>query len=430
MLWHSMQKKNIHIVGIGGIGLSSLAQLLLEQGHSVSGCDRSDSIVIENLRKKGITISIGHNASHIEENIDQVIYSDALPIDSEERVVAKEKGIKSVSYFEALGEIANEYNLIAISGTHGKTTTTAMAIDTLEEANFDPVGVVGSLRAKTKSNFRSGQGKWFVVEADEYMKHFLQFNPKILIITNIDSDHLDYYKDLDDIKSAFRELVSRVPENGFIICDESSNNIKDVLIGAKAKIIDYRKFTSPELKVPGEHNRSNAKAVMALASVLSIDEEVARKALMGFAGTWRRFEYKGLTKNGVIVYDDYAHHPKEIEATLQGAREMFPDKKITVIFQPHLYSRTKLLLDDFAEALSKADYIFIADIYAAREKDDGSVSSSDLGNKIKEKNQFVWNVSNFDTIVNEINNSVSSGDVVITMGAGDIYKVGDLILEE
>ena len=420
-----MQRKKIHIVGIGGIGLSSLAQLLLEQGHEISGCDRSDSIVVENLRKKGIEINIGHGASHVTDDIDEVIYSDALPVDSEERVIAKQKNINSLSYFEALGEIANEYKLIAISGTHGKTTTTAMAIDLMEEANLDPIGVVGSLRAKTKSNFRSGKGEWFVVEADEYMRHFLQFKPNILIITNIDSDHLDYYKNIDDIKNAFSELVSKVPENGYIICDTDDSNVKDVITNAKAKIIDYKKYIAPELKVPGEHNRKNASAVMALGSVLSIDEKVTRKALMGFAGTWRRFEYKGETKKGVIVYDDYAHHPKEIEATLQGAREIFPDKKITVVFQPHLFSRTKLLLEDFANALSKADYIVLADIYAAREKDDGSISSLDLVNKIKEKNQFVWHVPNFDTITDEINKSVQAGDVIITMGAGDIYKVGE-----
>ena len=423
-----MQRKKIHIVGIGGIGLSSLAQLLLEQGHEISGCDRSDSIVIENLRKKGITVSIGHDASHIEEKIDEVIYSDALPIDSEERVVANQKGIKSLSYFEALGEIANQYELIAISGSHGKTTTTAMAIDLLEEANLDPIGVVGSLRAKTKSNFRFGEGKYFVVEADEYMRHFLNFKPKILIITNIDNDHLDYYKDLDDIKSAFRELAKKIPQDGFIICDSSDENVRDVINEVSAKIVDYKKFSVPKLKIPGLHNRLNAMAVSALGDVLSIGDDISRKVLMDFAGTWRRFEYKGVTKNGVIVYDDYAHHPREIEATLQGAREMFSDNKITIVFQPHLFSRTKLLLDGFVDALSKADYVVLVDIYSAREINDGSISSKDLVNKIKEKNQYVSYVASFDQVVGEIDKSVKSGDVVFTMGAGDIYKVGEMLL--
>ncbi len=425
--------RKVHFVGVGGIGMSALAQLYLHKGKTVSGSDLGESPTTNLLKEKGLQIFIGHNKANVSVDTDLIIYSDAVPKDNVERVRAKELHIGEKSYFEALGEFANQYELVAVSGAHGKTTTTAMLIDMFEEADLDPLGIVGSLRAKTKSNFRAGEGNYFIVEADEYMRHFLQFEPKILVITNIDRDHLDYYKDLNDIQSAFNDLINKVPKNGFVVCNPNDENLIPALVGVTAQVIDYTKFLEMagelKLKVTGEHNRKNVAAALALADSMGFNMEKAKNALENFSGTWRRFEYKGKMKSGAIVYDDYAHHPAEIAATLSGAREAFPDKEITIIFQPHLYSRTKLLLNDFAEALSKADYVILADIYAAREKLDESISSKILTEKVKEKNEKVKYFESFEKIEEYLRENAVEGDVLITMGAGDIYKVGEKLLD-
>ncbi|MEK7567302.1 MAG: UDP-N-acetylmuramate--L-alanine ligase [Patescibacteria group bacterium] len=430
--------KKVHFIGIGGIGMSALAQLYLYKGKVVSGSDLSESPATSLLKEKGATFFLGHDKTNVSVDTDLIIYSDAVPKDNVERIRGKEFHMGEKSYFEALGEFANQYELVAVSGTHGKTTTTAMLIDVFEEAGLDPMAIVGSLRlpaqagAKTKSNFRAGAGNYFIVEADEYMRHFLQFEPKILVITNIDSDHLDYYKNLNDIQSAFNDLAVRIPKNGFVVCDPNDENVLPALVGVSAQVIDYTKFlemaSELKLKVTGEHNRKNASVVLALTSSMGFNMEKVKSVLSDFSGTWRRFEYKGKMKSGAIIYDDYAHHPAEIAATLSGAREAFPDKKITIIFQPHLYSRTKLLLNDFAESLSKADYAILADIYAAREKPDETISSKILAEKIKGKNKKVRYFPDFGEIEKYLSENAVEGDLLITMGAGDIYKVGEELL--
>ena len=428
-----MQGKKIYIVGIGGIGLSSLAQLYLHDGAHVSGSDRSDSPTTELLKSKGVEVFIGQGESHVPEDTDLLVYSDAILEGSEgfvERVHAQDLGIPELSYFEALGKVTEAKKVIAISGAHGKTTTTAMTIDVLEAAGLDPTGVVGSLRAKTKSNFRAGNGDYFVVEADEYRRHFLNFTPYILVITNIEADHLDYYKDLSEIQSAFRELAQKVPKDGYVVCDMHDPNVAPVIQGLSCNIVDYRSHFDAELPLKVlALNRINAAAVMAVAHVLGIDETVARKTFENFAGTWRRFEYKGKTASGALLYDDYGHHPTEVATTLKSVREQFPDKRIVVAFHPHLYSRTKALMDDFAKAFADADEVVVAPIFAAREKPDPTVTHTILADRIRAEGKHVHTVDSLDAVEDYIKHNTKEGDVVVTMGAGDIYKAGEAALE-
>ncbi|HVV39365.1 MAG TPA: UDP-N-acetylmuramate--L-alanine ligase [Candidatus Paceibacterota bacterium] len=424
-----MQGKKIYIVGIGGIGLSSLAQLYLHEGARVSGSDRSDSPTTELLRSKGVEVFVGHHAEQVPTDADLLVYSDAVLEGSEgfvERVQAQDLGIPELSYAEALGKMTEGKKVIAIAGAHGKTTTTAMTIDVLEAAGLDPTGVVGSLRAKTKSNFRAGKGEYFVVEADEYLRHFLNYTPYILVITNIEADHLDYFKDLADVQSAFRELAQKIPADGFVVCDTSSHEVQPVIKDLECNLVDYRSHFDPDLalRVLPLH-RINAAAVMAVAHIVGIDEMVARKALEDFVGTWRRFEYKGKTASGALVYDDYGHHPTEISTTLKSVREQFPDKRIIVAFHPHLYSRTKALMAEFAKAFVDADEILIAPIFAAREKPDPTVTSAILAERIKAEGKNAQAVDSLEAVEDYIKNKTQEGDVVVTMGAGDIYKAGE-----
>jgi UDP-N-acetylmuramate--alanine ligase len=416
-----MNTKRIYIVGIGGIGLSALAQLLKSEGAEVSGSDRGESPTTALLKEKGMEVFIGHDAKNIPSDTTLLIYSDAIPKENPERAYARELGIPELSYFEALGSIANRKKVVAIAGAHGKTTTTAMLVDIFEDASLDPEAVVGSLRAKTKSNFRAGKGEYFIVEADEYLRHFLQFEPTILVITNIDEDHLDYYQDLADIQSAFNTLARKVPKEGFIICNTGDEKVRPVLTGVQATIIDYTQYIDPQLPLKVlPLNRSNAGAALAVAQVIGINPEEAKNTLQDFAGTWRRFEYKGENKNGAKVYDDYGHHPTEIKATLTSAREKFPDFKITVAFHPHLFSRTKLLLNEFAEAFDAADRVLIAPIFAAREEPDPSVSNEILAERIRARGKDAQAVA-LEDVLDHIR-TAQAGEIFITMGAGDIYK--------
>lgn len=419
--------KKIHFIGIGGIGMSALARYFLHDGKEVSGSDRVESNITEALAKEGVKIFIPQVGSNIASDIDLVVYTEAMAKDQEEMVEAQKLGVPMVNYFEALGLVVNSYYLIVVAGTHGKTTTTAMLTDVLEEADLDPTAVIGSLRSKTGSNFRAGKSKYAVVEACEYKRDFLHLEPDILVITNIELDHVDYYKDLADVQSAFHELALKVPENGFIVADVKNENVKSILAGAVATVIDYREFVSLDLlmRQPGLHNRLNAAAVRAVAKVLEIDEKNSDQALSNFAGTWRRFEYKGILHNGeneITVYDDYGHHPTEIKATISGTRELFPNQYLTVVFQSHTYTRTSELFSDFTEALAKADEVVLLPIYAAREENISGVSSEKLAVAINELGTKATVVNNPEEAVGVIKNKIyqDKGGVVVTMGAGDM----------
>ncbi len=422
--------KRIHFIGIGGVGISALARLLLHEKKEISGTnDNPSPETLDELRSQGVQISLDQNPTHLPE-ADLYIFSDAwLTMNPAIIEAAKQKGVPVLSYFQALGKIANKYYLIAVAGAHGKTTTTAMLVDILEDAGKDPTAIVGSLRTKTKSNFRAGKSDYFIAEADEYQRHFLNLVPKILVITNIEADHLDYYKNLVDIQNAFSELVSKIPEDGFLICNPVDPKVKPALKSAKCQIINYSKVKNNfKLKFPGQHNIENAKTAFAVAKVLGIPEEKIITALKNYQGVWRRFEFKGKTKIGALVYDDYAHHPTEIKTTLKAFREKFPNKKLVVVFQPHLFSRTKLLLNEFAKSFNEADKIILAPIYKAREEDDGSISSKVLAEKIKQKGGRVLALENFRKIVDYLMVNFGKNYVIILMGAGDIYKVGERLL--
>lgn len=416
------------MIGIGGIGMSGLARLFLHEKKVVSGSDVRESANTSRLEEEGVRVTYTQDGTIIydsEEKIDLVVYTEAVRANNPELVAAREKGIPTMNYFDALGMAANEYYLIAVSGTHGKTTTTAMLIDILEEASYDPTAIVGSLRSKTGTNFRAGKSKYFVVEACEYRRDFLSLQPDVLIITNIEHEHVDYYKDLASVQEAFREFALKVPENGAIIANVTDPNVTPVLAGLPCAVMDYRQALdlSLQLRLPGLHNRMNAAAASSAARFIGIEQSVINGALENFAGTARRFEYKG-DCNNAPVYDDYAHHPTEIAASIAGARELYSDKKLTVAFQPHTFSRTTELFDDFVAELSKADRIFLVPVYAARKEEGSEIKDSEdivaaLHSQGKEAELFLT----LDAAALAIKESVSKDDVVLVMGAGSITKV-------
>ena len=419
----------VHMIGIGGIGMSALARLFVHEKKNVSGSDRAPSVVTEGLEALGVRIVYEQVAENITNDIELVVYTAAMSGTHPELVAARAQNIPTLTYFEALGGCVNPYYLIAVAGTHGKTTTTAMMTDIFEAAGKDPTAVIGSLRATTKSNFRAGKSKYAIVEACEFGRHFLSLAPTVLVITNIEAEHLDYYKDLADVQSAFHELAMKVPSDGYIVADMGNRVVMEALVGVPAKVVDYRLYI--DLAVPmhaiGLHNRVNAAAATAVAVSEGIALADAKKAAGEFAGTWRRFERKGIMKNGALVYDDYGHHPTEIRVTLRAAREHFSDKKIIVAFHPHLYSRTKLLFDDFVHAFADADEVFLAPIYAAREVDDGSISSEMLAEALRKTGKHALALPDFASITTALEERSDADTLIITMGAGDIFKVADTL---
>jgi UDP-N-acetylmuramate--alanine ligase len=436
------QAQRIHFIGIGGIGISAIARMLLLDGKTVSGSDRDDTKVTQELAKAGATVFIGAKKENIPADCDLVIYTVAIPADNPELMEAKARGIKILTYPETLNIISKEKYTIAVSGTHGKTTVTAMVAKVMIDAGLDPTVIVGSLIGDT--NFIMGKSKYLVVEADEYKKSFHNLEPSILVINNLDLDHLDFYKDLADIQNSFLHLAQKLPADGFLICNTKLPNLKPIIDNVKCRVIDYSEIELREkLLVPGEHNRQNAKTALAVAQALNIDLEKAEKSLTQFAGTWRRFEFKGQTKSGALVYDDYAHNPQKVRAALQGARELYPDKRIVVVFQPHLFSRTKLLLNEFATAFTDADEVILTPIFPAREAFDPSITSEILGEAIKKARKSssplngvpnrsedvsVLSFADFASIVTHLKSSLGPNDILITMGAGEQYKIGENIL--
>ncbi len=420
----------IYFIGIGGIGISAIARMYLGEGKKVGGSDREPSLVTDELVKLGAQIVFGQKAENIPADCELVIYTNAIGEDNPELVEAKKRGLKIMSYPEALGQISAEKFTVAISGMHGKTTTSAMVAEMLIAAKLDPTVVVGSF-LKSGTNFISGQSNYLVVEADEYKRAFLNLAPKILAINNIDLDHLDYYKDLVDIQNAFGELVAKIPSDGALICDPHHPHVAPIIAQAKCPVYDYNQvdIAGLDLAVPGEHNRNNARVAIKIGEVLGIEPAIIIEALNNFKGTWRRFEYKGEMASGALVYDDYAHNPQKVAAALGGAREKFPTKKIIAVFKPHLFSRTKLLLNDFAKSFGDADIVGIMDIYPAREAFDPTIHSKDLVELIKKEGVEVHYLDSFQAAEEFIKtNALSDNDVVMTIGAGDGYKIGEAII--
>ncbi|MFZ1074953.1 MAG: Mur ligase domain-containing protein [Minisyncoccia bacterium] len=419
--------KKIHFIGIGGIGMSALAQMLAEQGVQVSGSDREESPVSELLESKGIHVIIGQKAENVPTDADCVVYSDAVPADNPERARALELGIEQHSYFEMLGKVSEGKRTIAVAGTHGKTTTSGMLARILHDAGAEPSAVIGSIVKDFKSNYLHGNSNTFVVEACEYRDHLLELSPQVLVINNLEWDHTDYFHSLEALQETFRKAIAKVPEGGAIVTNPHDKNIAPLLDAAKARIVDYTKEPAYELRLPGEFNRNNARAAAAAARIAlpGITDAAISSALADFHGMWRRFEYKGKSATGADVYDDYAHHPTAVKETLKALREKTKGK-IFVAFQPHLFSRTHDLLAEFAQAFGDADDVFLAPIYAAREKDDGTVSSDLLAALICAQGTDARAYKSFSEIEQALS-LARGGDVIMTMGAGDIYKIADAL---
>lgn len=433
--------RKAYFVGIGGIGMSALAQLMKDAGVEVSGSDREASPVTELLESKGISVALVQKPENVPNDADVVIYSEAVWKDNPERMRAEELRIPQKSYFEMLGEVsrepysANGYEgrrkTIAVAGTHGKTTTTGMTAKILADAGASPTAVVGSIVRDFGSNYLHGESDLFVVEACEYRRDFLTLSPHILVITNIEWDHTDYYSDIDDFRSAFMQLAEKVDPSGAIVTNPTHPDIAPILGGLAPRIIDYTQEPAYETLLPGEFNVMNARAAVAAARAAypQLANEGAARSIAAFKGAWRRFEYKGTTVSGAQVYDDYAHHPTAAAATLAEARKKLPEGgKLFVAFHPHLYSRTRDLLPEFAKAFKDADEVVIAPIYPAREPDDGVTSNKLLAEKITETGTHA-RFGTFDEIEQILRTEPGANDIIMTMGAGDIYKVADKLVE-
>jgi len=410
--------------------MSALAQYCKDHGAVVTGSDRDASPVTALLERKGIQVMIPQRAENVPEYADTIVYSDAVPEDNPERARARSLGIPQLSYFGMLGEVSKGKRTVAVAGTHGKTTTTGMLAKVLQDAGASPTAIVGSLVKDFGSNYLHGDSNLFVVEACEYRDHLLELSPEVLVITNLEWDHTDYFPSLEALQETFKKAIEGVPAEGAIVTDVSNPNIAPLLTGAKARVIDYTKEPVYELRLPGVFNQQNARAAATAARVAlpTIEDTVIYESIAAFQGTWRRFEYKGTTAKGAEVYDDYAHHPTAVRETLKALRAKVKGK-IFVAFHPHLYSRTRDLLDEFATAFIDADQVLIAPIYAAREVDDGSISSEILAERISESGTPA-RAATFEEIEQILQSDPSADDVIMTMGAGDIYKVADALVSK
>ncbi len=448
----------IYFIGIGGISMSGLAEILQTEGFHVSGSDRAPSDLTRTLEKRGIKVFYGQREENITDKIELVVYTAAIKNDNPELLAAKKLGIPTLTRAQLLGQMMKNYKTpIAISGTHGKTTTTSMISQILLNADADPTLSIGGIYKPIGGNIRVGASDIFVTEACEYTNSFLHFFPKIGVILNIEEDHLDFFKDLSDIRHSFRRFAELLPADGTLIINGDISRPEELTQGLSCRVITYglssglhygasqitydesgfpsfvltgtegrnRKFS---LHVHGDHNIQNALAAIALADLLKIPDEIIASGLLAFGGTDRRFEYKGQI-NGVNIIDDYAHHPTEIRATLNAAAQ-YPHKRLWCVFQPHTYTRTKAFMDDFAKALSLADEIVLADIYAAREKDTLGISSQTLQEKIRSLGHSCHYFPSFEAIENFLLQNCTKDDLLITMGAGDVVKIGETLLQK
>lgn len=445
----------IHMIGIGGISMSGLAEILKNRGYNVKGSDANNSNIINKLIKNDIPVTIGHSANNIE-GADAVIFTAAIKKDNPEYVEAEKRRIPLIERSVLLGEITRMYkNTIAIAGTHGKTTTTSMIATAFLECEKDPTVSVGGELDVIDGNYRIGNSEIFITEACEYVESFLQFSPKVEVILNIEADHLDYYKDIEHIKSSFKKFQNRLVEDGITVINADDKNSEGLLdsdykiatFGIKnkadytAKNIVFEKerttydlyiknkyISSVELKVPGVHNIYNSLACIAVCDIYNLNLDKVKSSLAKFSGAKRRFEMKGKC-NGATVYDDYAHHPSEIKAVLSAAKEK-KSNRLVCVFQPHTYTRTKALLNEFSNAFYDADDVIITDIYAAREKDTGEISSKDLVDMIKNTSKNATYMKNFNEIQEYLKEKLQAGDLFLTIGAGDVYKIGEEIVED
>jgi UDP-N-acetylmuramate--alanine ligase len=449
----------IHFVGIGGIGMSALAKILLEGGYQVSGSDLKLSPITAKLQEMGARVFERHRPEHIGE-AELIVVTSAAPKDNPEIVAGRARGIPIIKGSEMLGRMMEGKMNICVAGTHGKTTTTAMIAKILVDAGLDPTFVVGGEVQDLGTNGRLGHGPHFVAEADEYDRRFLELNPRIAVITNIEADHLDYYGTFDALVEGFRAFVDRLPQDGALVAcwdDPETRRLAKMVRqrnGNGPRVVTYglersgqwwatnvrqnehgghdfvawhlgRRAGAFRLVVPGRHNVANALAALAVARLLDLDLKQAGQSLATYTGTRRRFEIKGQV-GGVTVVDDYAHHPTEIRATLAAARERFPGQELWVIFQPHTYSRTKHLMAEFAEALALADHVVVTEVYAAREHDTLGVSGADIVAHMEHPDARF--VPELDEAAKGVTARMKPGDVLLTLGAGDVWCVGESVM--
>ncbi|MFN7160075.1 MAG: UDP-N-acetylmuramate--L-alanine ligase [Candidatus Gracilibacteria bacterium] len=426
----------IYCIGIGGIGMSYVARLLKSEGHHVIGADAVEGSTTSELRAEGIEIVIGHKASNIPEDVSLILLSPAiLSSQPEDYLEAKNRGVETKTWQEYIGEKTKQMKTIAVCGAHGKSTTTAMVGLMLIEAGYDPTVLVGTkLKEFNGSNIRFGKSEWLVIEADEFNDNFLNYYPTYTLLTSFEPDHLDYFKTPERYRASFVEFLSRTPVDGKVFYHNTQKETEILIHEQNISSAPVREEVGYMLQVPGKHNRENASLVDALGEEIGIPAEIREKSLKAFKGTWRRQEFKGETAGGALVYDDYGHHPTEVRVTLAGFREMFPEKKIICIFQPHQYSRVRTFLKDFSEAFSDADAVIIPNIYASRDSEEDKRSMTAqivvdeiskhqnnvyFGDGLKESMELVKTNSEWNT----------SNSVIITMGAGDVTYISDWLVE-
>ena len=449
---------HIHFIGIGGISMSGLAEILLKEGFTVSGSDTKESPLTKKLVSEGAHIIYGQKAENITRDIGCVVYTAAINRNNPELIEAVALKIPMLTRAELLGQLMKNYDTpIAVSGTHGKTTTTSMISQILLEGDLDPTISVGGILKAIGGNIRVGNSGTFITEACEYTNSFLEFYPLYSIILNVEEDHMDFFKDIEDIKNSFHKFASQTAKDGLIIINGDMDHTDFILNGLSQKHVTFglnpdNDYTAADitfdkegnasynliahgqekgritLKVKGRHNVMNSLAAIACTEAIGLPFDTIRKGLLSFGGTHRRFEYKG-SLGDVTVIDDYAHHPTEIRATLSAAKD-YPHDELWVIFQPHTYTRTKAFLPEFAKALEQADHVILADIYAAREVDTGEVSSRDVMKLLQEDGQDVHYFPSFEEIKDFVKAHVKGHDLLITMGAGNVVEIGEELLAE
>lgn len=450
--------RHIHLVGIGGIGMSGIAEILLHQGYEVSGSDGAKSENTDRLESLGATIFIGHEAAHIE-GADVVVYTSAVKAEENvETRAALEQHIPVIKRAEMLAEMMRMKVGIGVAGTHGKTTTTSMLGHIIQDAGLDPTIMVGGrVHSFKKSNAVVGKGDILIIEADEYDRTFLKLTPSMAIITNVEAEHLDIYEDFEDVSGAFIEFANKVPFYGAVAVCLDDEGVRTILPSLTRRVVTYgfhvdadvravdmytdqfeSRFTvvalgerlgEITLHVPGRHNIQNALGAIALSLDMGISFDAAQKGLQRFEGVYRRFQKK-MEAKGVLLIDDYAHHPTEVSATLSGAKKGWPDHRIMAVFQPHLYSRTQQLCDEFGEAFSAADVVVICDVYPSREKPIEGVTGELIASKATYfGHQDVHYVAKKEDLPEFLMTMAQEGDLIITMGAGDIYRAGETFAE-
>ena len=447
--------RRAHLVGIGGVSMSPLAEVLHKAGMVITGSDMRNSATVEHLRALGIPVAIGHRGENVQ-GAELVIRTAAIHDENPEIAGAIARGIPVYERAQAWGAIMQHYeNALCISGTHGKTTTTSMATHIFMAAQADPTVMIGGTLPMLHAGYRVGKGNTIILESCEYCNSFLNFFPTVAVILNVGEDHLDFFKDLADIERSFHAFADLVPQRGYVIANADDQGARDAVAGLSHPVFTFSLadrtadcyardvaffdgcasfdvmihgalYAHVDLHIPGKHNILNALAAASAAYVLGIPGQAVTRGLEDFHGAGRRFEHKG-SYHGAAVYDDYAHHPDEIKATLASATH-YPHKTVWCVFQPHTYSRTKILLTEFAEALSHADKVVLADIYAARETDTLGISSLDLKHEIEKLGKECFYFGSFEEIEKFLSKNCINGDLLITMGAGDVVKIGENLL--